>query len=294
MHSKEMHALYIDDLSEAEAIELKKQLVDDPVQRPFPLNYHERTQHVLPAGSILQQNLNRVEEFTLTNQMKINERKSKVMIFNKSRNYDFPPEFAFSNGEVLECLESTKLLGIYLTSDLRWKENCNQIFMKAMAKMWLLRRLKKLNLDTELILDFYLKEIRPLAEHGVAIWNSGLTKGQVIDLEKIQKIALRIILGEDYISYDVAYTLMKILPLEYRRTDLCTTFATKLFLSPRSGEFFTPAEKIVNTRSDQQLLVAEKKCNSKRCYTAPHSYLARLVNLNKKQIENKINRQKPT
>ena len=48
-----MHALYIDDLSEAEAIELKKQLVDDPVQRPFPLNYHERTQHVLPAGIIL-------------------------------------------------------------------------------------------------------------------------------------------------------------------------------------------------------------------------------------------------
>ena len=293
-HSKEMHALYIDDLSEAEAIELKKQLVDDPVQRPFPLNYHERTQHVLPAGSILQQNLNRVEEFTLTNQMKINERKSKVMIFNKSRNYDFPPEFAFSNGEVLECLESTKLLGIYLTSDLRWQENCNQIFMKAMAKMWLLRRLKKLNLDAELILDFYLKEIRPLAEHGVAIWNSGLTKGQVIDLEKIQKIALRIILGEDYISYDVACTLMNILPLEYRRTDLCTTFATKLFLSPRSGEFFTPAEKIVNTRSDQQLLLAEKQCNTKRCYNAPHSYLARLVNLNKKQIENKINRQKPT
>ena len=226
--------------------------------------------------------------------MKINERKSKVMIFNKPRNYDFPPEFAFSNGEVLECLESTKLLGIYLTSDLRWKENCNQIFMNAMAKMWLLRRLKKLNLDAELILDFYLKEIRPLAEHGVAIWNSGLTKGQVIDLEKIQKIALRIILGEDYISYDVACTLMNILPLEYRRTDLCTTFATKLFLSPRSGEFFTPAEKIVNTRSDQQLLVAEKKCNSKRCYTAPHSYLARLVNQNKQQINDKINRRKPT
>ena len=63
--------------------------------------------------------------------------------------------------------------------------------------MWLLRRLKKLNLDTKLILDFYLEKICPLAEHGVAIWNSGLTKGQVIDLEKIQKIALRIILGED-------------------------------------------------------------------------------------------------
>ena len=47
-HAKDMHALYIDDLSEAEAIELKKQLTLDPVQRPYPLNYHEMTQHVLP------------------------------------------------------------------------------------------------------------------------------------------------------------------------------------------------------------------------------------------------------
>ena len=160
--------------------------------------------------------------------------------------------------------------------------------------MWLLRRLKKLNLDAELILDFYLKEIRPLAEHGVAIWNSGLTKGQVIDLEKIQKTAFRIILGESYYSYDVACTVLNILPLEFRRTDLCTAFATKLYMSPRSGEFFTPADKIVNTRSDQQLLVAEKKCNTKRCYNAPHSYLARLVNQNKQQIENKINGRKQT
>jgi hypothetical protein len=134
-------------------------------------------------------------------------------------------------------------------------------------------------------MDFYLKEIRPLAEYGVAFWNSGLTKCQIIDLDKIQKTAFRIILGEIYNSYDVAYTVLNILPLEFRRTDLCTTFATNLYLSPRSGEFVTP---------DQQLIVAEKKCNTKRCYNAPHSYLARLVNQNKQQIENKINRRPPS
>ena len=98
-HSKDMHALYIDDLLEAEAVNLKKKLVNDPVIRPYPLNRHERTKHILPAGSILQNNLNRIESFTSTNLMKINEKKSKVTIFNKSKNYDFPQEFAFSNGE---------------------------------------------------------------------------------------------------------------------------------------------------------------------------------------------------
>ena len=84
-HSKDMHALYIDDLSEAEGVNLKKQLLNDPVIRPYPLNRHKRTKYILSAGSILQKNLNRIENFTSTNLMKINEKKSKVMIFNKSK-----------------------------------------------------------------------------------------------------------------------------------------------------------------------------------------------------------------
>ena len=50
--------------------------------------------------------------------MKINESKSKVILFNKSRKYDFPPEFSFNNGEILEVLEETRLLEIVLRSDL--------------------------------------------------------------------------------------------------------------------------------------------------------------------------------
>ena len=71
-HARDMHALYIDDLTEGEGINLKKQLIPDPVQRPFPLNFHERNQQILPAGSILQINLNKIEEFTQKNNMKIN------------------------------------------------------------------------------------------------------------------------------------------------------------------------------------------------------------------------------
>ena len=90
------------------------------------------------------------------------------MLFNKSGNYDFPQEFSL-NGDILECLEKTKLLGIYLTPELRWKENCHEIYMKAMSKIWLLRRLKMIDFDIDLILDFYFKDIRPLTEHSVAV-----------------------------------------------------------------------------------------------------------------------------
>ena len=62
-------------------------------------------------------------------------------------------------------------------------------------------------------MDYYIKEIRPQTEHGVAIWNSGLTKAQVNELEKVQKVALKITLDENYISYEVACTLMNTQPL---------------------------------------------------------------------------------
>ena len=51
------------------------------------------TEHIFPAeSSILKKRLNNIEKFTNDNQMRINESKSKILIFNK---YDFPPEFSF-------------------------------------------------------------------------------------------------------------------------------------------------------------------------------------------------------
>ena len=54
------------------------------------------------------------------------------MIFNKSRKYDFPPEFSFSNGEIV--LEETRLLGVVLTSDLRWFGNTSSIYSKDLGE----------------------------------------------------------------------------------------------------------------------------------------------------------------
>ena len=154
-----------------------------------------------------------------------------------------------------------------------------------MSKMWLLRRLKIVELQPDIIFDFYIKEVRPLLEQGVPIWHSGITKAQCKAIENVQKIALKIILEENYISYEVACTLFNIMPLEYRRLELATNFAIKSFKSDRRNEFFEPVKKYPKTRQNQQL-VQIKKTNTKRCYNAPHNYLARLINQNYRQILN--------
>ena len=275
-HEKTTHALYVDDLSELEAIDLKQDLIADMSQRTFPLKYHERTGQILKPNSRLQQNLNKIELFTESNLMRINIKKTNVMLFNPSKSLDFPPDFAFRNGELLDCVDECKLLGVYLQSNLKWDLNTTMIYKKAMSKIWLLRRMKTLKLETETILEYYVKEIRPLVEHGVPVWNSGLTKGQVRQLERIQKVALYIILDEKDLSYNEACSKFNLKSLSERREDLCLNFATKLYKSERSSEFFTPAVR----KSRRPNLVIESFCRTKRAKNAPHNYLGRILNEN--------------
>ena len=155
-----------------------------------------------------------------------------------------------------------------------------------MSKMWLLRRMKKLNLDSELIFDYYVKEIRSIAEQGVVVWNSGLTNYLVNELEKIQKVAMKIILSEHYTSYETACLFFNVATLSSRRTDLCTNYAIKLYKSKRCDQFFTPYS--TRARRKQKKLVKENLSRTTRCYNAPHNYLARLVNANQKKIENSL------
>ena len=88
------HMKYIDDLSFVHSLELKKVLTENPsVNISRPVSYHERTGHHLPdSENIIQEQFSKLKDFADRNQMKINHDKSKVMLFNTSRKFDFMPK----------------------------------------------------------------------------------------------------------------------------------------------------------------------------------------------------------
>ena len=47
-----------------------------------------------------------------------------------------------------------------LSKDLRWFKNSLYICKKAREKIWILRRMVKLDLDNETMIDVYSKEVR--------------------------------------------------------------------------------------------------------------------------------------
>ena len=74
--------------------------------------------------------------------MKINERKTKVILFNKAIKYDFMPHLTIDNGSPLEVVEEVRLLGVQVRSDLSWRSNTAVMCQKAYSRLWMLRRLK--------------------------------------------------------------------------------------------------------------------------------------------------------
>ena len=65
-----------------------------------------------------QKNLDTIQNWTENQKMKLNTKKSNIMIFNFSKNKQFTTRIKLG-GEHLDVIEQTKLLGTTLTSDLK-------------------------------------------------------------------------------------------------------------------------------------------------------------------------------
>ena len=110
--------------------------------------------HLPLTENPLQCVLNEMEDFCEKKEMKIKEKKTNLMKFNFSRNFDFPPEMKLTGfNSNLEVVKEARLLGIIITDDLKWSANTSSICSKAYKKMWILRRLKVLNVGQDLLLD---------------------------------------------------------------------------------------------------------------------------------------------
>ena len=167
-----------------------------------------------------------IQNYAESNKMKLNTKKTKLMIFNHFKTKDFVPEFCI-NKTTVELIEQTKLLGIILSSNLSWADNTEYIVKRCLNKIWMLRRLKKLGASQDDLLQVYVKQIRSLAEYGVPVWNSSLTGEDIVSIERIQKTSLHIILGDVYRSYNSVLKNTGLEKLSDRRKKICLKFAKR-------------------------------------------------------------------
>ena len=158
--------------------------------------------------------------------MQLNEKKSNVMIFNYTRNYQFSTRIHLNNS-LLETIGETKLLGTIISSDLTWHKNSKFLTQKGYQRMTILRNLYEFDIPLEDLVLIYTMYIRSILEYNSNVWFSSITEEEKENLERVQSVACKIILKEEYISYEQALHYLNLQTLEERRQILALRFAKK-------------------------------------------------------------------
>ena len=152
----------------------------------------------------------------------LNERKCKELRISFAKN---EPEFdpIWVNRQTLETVKSIKLLGLNISSDLKWNAHVLELVRKVSTRLYFLRQLKRSHVATKELLLFYITCIRSTLEYGSPVFHRALPSYLSEDLERLQKRAMKIIYPE--LSYAKALEISGLLTLYDRREAI----AAKLF-----------------------------------------------------------------
>ena len=227
---------YVDDLAVTEIVETEDKLIEYNFWQHVASDIGVE-QKFLPHNKIKSQSTNdQLSNWTTLNKMKINEAKSKFIIFSNSRQ-DFTTRLTI-NRNIMEKTEELLHLGVWINKDLRWDKHISEICKRAYPRIKMLTKLRYAGLPTEDLVEIYCLMIRSLTEYCSSSFHSSLNQRLESKLEAIQKTSLRVILGEMYISHTAALKMCGLSTLSVRRKQKCIQFALKCTKHPTNFTMF--------------------------------------------------------
>ena len=132
---RNIHLKFVDDLTVAESLKLKKQVIPNS-----DIEFRNRTEHIMPdSESQIIPLLKDILEYTESHKMKINCEKSKVMLFNTAKKWDFKPLIQFGEGDAMKIVENAAILGVQIQSNLKWNLNTDYICTRAYSRVLIVR-----------------------------------------------------------------------------------------------------------------------------------------------------------
>ena len=104
--------------------------------------------------------------------------------------------------------------------------------------MIILQKLYSFNVPIEDLVTIYKLYVRSLVEQNVAVWNSSITVEECEDLERVQKVAIKIILKNRYTGYEDSLRILGLENLKSRRKAMCLAFARKCLKNEKMAALF--------------------------------------------------------
>ena len=157
---------------------------------------------IIPASNLKSQGyVQNINEWTKKQEMIISKNKTKAMIVNFTKNYQFQTRLVLDTHNI-EVVDQMKILGTVITNTLSWTENWTRIIKKVNARMLLLRKVWSFGSTQEEMVQLWKTFCLSILEQSWAVWGNGLTAKNEEDLERTQKTFCKIVLGKkNYIIF---------------------------------------------------------------------------------------------
>ena len=116
----------------------------------------------------------------------------------------------------------------------------------------------------------------------VPAWNAGLTKHENNQIERVQRTAFHIILGESYMSYDNALKKLNYETLSDRRVKLCENFVEKAVKHHQFKNWFSEkpdkSSNMNTTASKVKVKYHQVLARTNRYQKSPIPFLTNILN----------------
>ena len=88
---------------------------------------------------------------------------------------------------------------------------------KGYQRMMILHKLYEFNVPDEDMVTIYVLFLRSILEQSCVVWHTSLTVEEITDLERVQKVACKIILKDRYDNYVQALKLSHLGQIEQKK-----------------------------------------------------------------------------
>ena len=151
---------------------------------------------------------------------------------------------------------------------------------KAYKRMQLLNRAAGFTTNCSELKSIYLTFVRSILEQSAVVWHSSLSGKNRKDLERVQKTAVRIILGNRFSSYKNGLKELNMDTLDERRKKICLKFAKNCLKNEKVKNMFPQNESKHGMTLRRRNRFKVNKLRTQRYKKSAVPYMQTLLNNN--------------
>ncbi len=261
-----MRRSFVDDITSVASI----------MKNPIGMVHDNDGIHAVYDSSKMQDICDAMARFAQEKSYKLNVKKTKLMLMQKSNDVTSNKLVVKMGEEYLETVEVFKLLGVWIDSDLSFDYHIKKVEEKCAKRIWILRNLRNNGATIKSCALVYVSQIRSIIEFAAPILMPFLTLKQMGRLESIQSRALKVIVGFQFNS-ETARNMCNLPKVEERFKKLTENFVLKEYKNGNKLNWFRERVQLSQQLRNRRK-IEEVSTMKDFEFNGPINYYRRLLN----------------